>query len=51
MVARVASTNARDLGDALEDGRQIAHRDALGEQQLQHALDAGHRDLARARCP
>ena len=35
------------LGDALDDGAEIADRDALGEQELQHALDAGRRDLAR----
>jgi hypothetical protein len=34
------------VGDAFEDGRQVADRDALGEQQLQHALDAGDGDLA-----
>jgi hypothetical protein len=30
-----------------ENGRQVADRDALGQQQLQHALDARHGDLRR----
>ena len=35
----------RDLGDRLEDQVQIADRDALGQQQLQHRLQAGIGDL------
>jgi hypothetical protein len=31
----------RDLGDRLDDQVQIADRDALGEQELQHRLEAG----------
>ena len=46
MVARIARERHR-VGDAFEDGRQVADRDALGEQQLQHALDAGDGDLRR----
>ena len=38
----------RDLGDRLEDQVQVADRDALGEQQLQHRLQAGIGDLRRA---
>ena len=38
----------RDLGDRLEDEVQIADRDALGEQQLQHRLQARIGDLRRA---
>ena len=45
-VARIAREADR-LGDAFEDGRQVADRDALVEQLLQHALDAGDGDLAR----
>ncbi len=37
---------AGDLGDAFEDGRQVADRDALVEQRLQDALDAGDGNLA-----
>jgi hypothetical protein len=36
---------ARDrqgLGDAFEDRAEVADRDALGQQQLQHALNAGN---------
>src|SRR5256885_8761325 len=36
-----------DLGDPLEDGGQIADRNALRQEVLQHALDARHRDLDR----
>ena len=35
----------RDLGDRLEDQVEVADRDALGEQQLQHRLQAGIGDL------
>jgi hypothetical protein len=35
-----AADMRRDLGDRLEDEMQIADRDALGEQQLQHGLQA-----------
>ena len=35
------------LLDAFQDGRQVADRDALGQQQLQHALHAAHRKLRR----
>ena len=35
------------LGDPLEDSREIAHGDALGQEVLQYALDAAHGDLAR----
>ena len=35
------------VGDAFEDGRQIADRHPLGEQDLQHALDTGNGDLRR----
>ena len=45
-VARVLQGRA-DLGDALDDGAEVADRDALGEQELQHALDAGGRDAGR----
>ena len=38
----------RDLGDRLEDEMQVADRDALGQQQLQHRLQAGIGDLRRA---
>ena len=36
---------ADSLGDAFQDGRQVADRDAFCEQSLQHALNAGDRDL------
>ena len=45
-VARVLE-GAADLGDALDDGAEIADRDALVQEQLQHALDAGGRDVGR----
>ena len=45
-VARVLE-RAGDFRDALDDGAEVADRDALGEQELQHALDAGRRDLRR----
>ena len=38
----------RDLGDRLEDEVQVADRDALGEQQLQHRLQARIGNLRRA---
>ena len=38
---------AGDLGNPLEDGGQVADRDALGEQRLQYTQDARYRDLAR----
>ena len=38
----------RDLGDRLEDQMQVADRDALGKQQLQHRLQAGIGDVRRA---
>ena len=40
-----AAHMGRDLGDRLEDQVQVADRDALGEQQLEHGLDAGIGDL------
>jgi len=49
-VGRVARER-HGVGDAFQDGREVADRDALGEQQLQHALDAGRGDLRTARCP
>src|ERR1700730_12946026 len=36
---------AAGLGDAFENGRQVADGDTLGQQILQHALDAADRDL------
>ena len=33
------------VGDALQNGREIADRNALGQQHLQDPLDAGHRNL------
>ncbi len=36
------------LGDGFQDQVQVADRHALGEQQLQHGLQARIRDLARA---
>ena len=38
----------RDLGDRLDDQMQVADRDALGEQQLQHRLQAGIGDVRGA---
>ena len=38
-----------DLGDGLQDQVQVADRDALGQQQLQHGLQAGIGDLRRGR--
>ena len=38
----------RDLGDRLDDQVQVADRDALGEQQLQHRLQAGIGDVRGA---
>ena len=35
----------RGLGDGFDDGAEIADRDALFEQVLQHALHAGPRDM------
>ena len=35
------------VGDAFEDGREVADRDALGQQQLQHPLNARDGDLRR----
>ena len=46
-MSRGLRENGERLGDAFEDGGEVADRDALGEQELQHALDAGDRDLAR----
>ena len=43
---RVARERQR-VGDALEDGGEIADRDALVQEKLQHPLDARHRDLRR----
>src|SRR5690554_2581069 len=40
-----AAAGARHLGNALEDRRQVADGDALGEQGLQDPLDARYRDL------
>ena len=42
---RIAREGER-VGDAFQDGREVADRDALGQQQLQHALHARHGDLA-----
>ncbi len=36
---------AASLRHAFEDGRQVADRDALGQQVLEHALKAAHRDV------
>ena len=35
------------VGDAFQDGGEVADRDALGQQDLQHALDAGDCDQRR----
>ncbi len=35
------------VGDAFQDGREVADRDAFGQQELQHALDARDGDLRR----
>ena len=40
---RVGAERER-VRDALENGREIADRDTLGQQHLQHALDARHGD-------
>src|SRR3954454_5218957 len=45
-VARVLHA-AGDLRDAFDDSAEVADRDALGKKQLQHALDAGRRELRR----
>ena len=37
------------LSDGFEDGREVADRDALAQEVLQDALDAGDGDLSRAR--
>ena len=37
----------RDLGDGLENEMQIADGDALGEQQLEHRLQARHGHVRR----
>jgi hypothetical protein len=37
----------QSVGDAFEDGREIADRHPLGKENLQHALNAGDRDLRR----
>src|SRR5579885_1156414 len=44
---RDVAAEAAGLGDAFENGREIADRDALGEEVLQHALDAAQRNLRR----
>ncbi len=43
-----AADMRRDLGDGLEDEVQVADRDALRQQQLQHGLQARIGDAARA---
>ena len=46
-IAGMARAAAARLLDALQDGRQVADRHPLGQQRLQHALHAAHRDLRR----
>ena len=41
-----ALRHAQRLADRLQDQRQVADRDPLGQQALQHALDAGRGDPA-----
>ncbi len=47
VISSGALGHAQGLGDRLEDARQVADRDALGQQALQHALDAGRGDPRR----
>ncbi len=44
---RRVAREGEGVGNAFEDGREIAHRNTFGEQQLQHALDARHGDERR----
>ena len=51
VISSGALGHAQRLADRLEDQRQVADRDPLGQQALQHALDAGRGDPAGTSSP